>query len=60
LIGLDDDVVGGDEGISNRQVKQLVERTAYLNKEKTTFNDVMSLLEEQSFTARRLRNSARR
>jgi hypothetical protein len=32
-ISLDDDVVGGPDGISNRQGKQLVERTAYLKKE---------------------------
>jgi hypothetical protein len=32
LIDFNDDVIGGEEGISNRQAKQLVERTAYLKK----------------------------
>ena len=30
----DDDVKGGPDGISNRQAKELVERTAYINKNK--------------------------
>jgi hypothetical protein len=29
---LDDDVIGGEDGVSNRQGKQLAERTAYLKK----------------------------
>jgi hypothetical protein len=32
LIDLEDDVIGGEGGTSNRQGKQLVERTAYLKK----------------------------
>jgi hypothetical protein len=31
-IALDDDVLAGDEGVANRQAKQLAERTAYLKK----------------------------
>ncbi|MDR3019902.1 MAG: hypothetical protein LBU66_03245, partial [Treponema sp.] len=32
-IALDDDVIGGPDGISNKQAKELVERTAYLRGE---------------------------
>jgi len=32
LLSIDDDVIGGEEGVANRQARELVERTAYLKK----------------------------